>query len=490
MTLRARLVVLAGLIVVVLGVVGPLVVQRQRDVLVDGVDELLFNSWQLTPLSFGEPKPVEPATVDESTPVPASADDDGDAEVVFGETVTVTFDLYVAVVTVDGTTTVQTSGGLLGDRPDLTDVDTRTIDEPTYVTVDGVATDQRFRVLLAPNVDGTVAVLAKPLEPVDSAVRSLIWSIVVGGAAVVALLVVLVWWVVRLGLRPIDQLTEAATAAMNGAGTARVDPPDERTEAGRLGVAFNGMLDQRDRADARLRRFVADASHELRTPLTSVEGYLELLSQAEIDPAEVDGIVRRLRRESHRMRDLVEDLLLLAHLDEGRPMRRDPVDLVGIVRDLAADASVMHPERRIRVVVDDVPVPGDADVEPGAHVVTGDDLRLHQVISGLLGNALVHTPTTADIELHVWTEESGASAVTVQDDGPGVDEATAATLFDRFARGDSSRSRQGDHGGFGLGLAIARSIVEAHGGRLTLATEPGAGCAFTMVLPAAATSGG
>jgi two-component system OmpR family sensor kinase len=195
-------------------------------------------------------------------------------------------------------------------------------------------------------------------------------------------------------------------------------------------------------------------------------------------------IVRRLRGESHRMRDLVEDLLLLAHLDEGRPLRRDPVDLGALVRDLASDASVMHPGRRIDVVVDGGGSPRDTG-SAGSRQVMGDELRLHQVIAGLLGNALVHTPESARIELCVWTDGSGAAAVTVRDDGPGVDAATAATLFDRFSRGDSSRSRSGGHSGFGLGLAIARSIVESHGGRLTLETAIGAGCAFTVVLPAA-----
>lgn len=469
MTLRARLLILIGLISAVLGVIGPVVVQRQHDVLVKGVDELLLRSLQLSSISLGE-----------GTALPALNPGD---ESTLAPTVTPNSDLFVAVLKADGTSVVTAAGSLISDRPDLTSVDLRAIDDDAYFSVSGEATDQRFRVLLAPNGSGALSVVARPLAQVDSAIRALTLSLVVGGAAVAALLLVLMWWVVRLGLRPIERLTAVATASTGGTGTRRVELPKTRTEAGRLAMAFNTMLDERDRADARLRRFVADVSHELRTPLTSVEGYLELLAHGGIDPADVDGIIRRLRGESHRMRDLVEDLLLLAHLDEGRPMRQEPVDLVGIVRDLAADATVVHPQRRIAVVIGNVLGSAGAELDPVIGLVDGDALRLHQVIAGLLGNALVHTPATADIELRVWAQATGDVAVTVSDNGPGVDAATAATLFDRFSRGDSSRSRRGDHGGFGLGLAIARAIVEAHGGRLTLASSPGAGCAFTMALP-------
>lgn len=476
MTLRARLLIVIGLISAVLGVIGPVIVQRQRDVLVKGVDEMLLKSLQLTAISSRDETVAPPAL------------DPGD-ESTLVRTVTPNSDLFVAILKADGRSEIAAAGSLVSDRPDLASVDLRAINDASYFNVSGEATDQRFRVLLTPNGSGTVVVVARPLAQVDSAIRALTLSLVVGGAAVAALLLVLMWWVVRLGLRPIERLTAAATASTGGTGTPRVEVPKTRTEGGRLAMAFNTMLDERDRADARLRRFVADASHELRTPLTSVEGYLELLAHGGIDPADVDGIIQRLRGESHRMRDLVEDLLLLAHLDEGRPMLQEPVDLVGIVRDLAADATVMHPQRRITVVIDNSVGSAGSDLDPGIGLVVGDALRLYQVIAGLLGNALVHTPATADIELRVCAQTAGDVAVTVSDTGPGVDAATAETLFDRFSRGNPSRSRRGDHGGFGLGLAIARSIVEAHGGQLTVVSAPGAGCAFTMVLPPAGRTG-
>jgi two-component system OmpR family sensor kinase len=240
---------------------------------------------------------------------------------------------------------------------------------------------------------------------------------------------------------------------------------------GRLGTAFNDMLDQRDAAEHRLRQFVADASHELRTPLTSIRGYVDLTLDGGFGEHQRDDVMRRIRAESRRMHDLVEDLLLLASLDQGRPLRTDPVDLVAVATDAASDANAMAPQRTI-----------DVDCTRASAVVIGDDMRLRQVVAGLVQNAIDHTPADARITLAVCST-GDAVELSVADDGPGMSADAAARVFDRFARGDPSRSRPG--GGAGLGLAIATSIVHAHGGTLTLDTSEGQGSTFTVRIPCA-----
>jgi two-component system OmpR family sensor kinase len=233
----------------------------------------------------------------------------------------------------------------------------------------------------------------------------------------------------------------------------------------------NASCDERDVTEARLRQFVADASHELRTPLTSIRGYLDLYREGGFrGHGELDDMIRRMSRESSRMYDLVEDLLLLAHLDQRRPMRREQVDLGQLVRDAATDAQVLQPGRPI--VVD---VPDDEPFE-----ATGDTFRLQQVVGAIVTNALVHTDTDVELRLTATSTPEGTE-IAITDTGPGLEPADAARAFDRFFRGDHSRTRR--TGGSGLGLAIARSIVEAHHGTVTLDTAPGHGCRFAIALP-------
>jgi two-component system OmpR family sensor kinase len=271
-------------------------------------------------------------------------------------------------------------------------------------------------------------------------------------------------------------MTQAAADIAAGRRDRRVEDVDPHTEVGRLGQALNAMLDERDRSEDKLRQFVADASHELRTPLTSIRGGLDLALDDDLPAERRDDVLRRVRGESRRMHDLVEDLLLLASLDSGRPLRREPVDLVAVVHDAADDARALQPDRAV-VVDPAVPSEGSAP----AIVVDGDEMRLRQVVAGLVHNALHHTPAAAGLRLAVRREPAGGVVLSVIDHGDGLTADQAAGVFDRFTRGDASRSRHA--GGAGLGLAIARSVVEAHGGTLDLVTAPGEGCAFEIRLP-------
>jgi two-component system OmpR family sensor kinase len=320
---------------------------------------------------------------------------------------------------------------------------------------------------------------------------------------------------VRRSLRPLVEIEQTAQDIAAGDLSRRVPEWDERTEVGRLGRSLNTMLDQvesafRDRADSeaaarrsevRMRQFVADASHELRTPLTTIRGFAELYRQrgglengaGGIPRADLDRIMRRLEQEASRMGVLVEDLLLLARLDQQRPLDSRPVDLLTLAADAVHDARVMAPQRSINLTV-----------EPGAApIVLGDDVRLRQVIGNLMSNALVHTPDGTPVEVRIRPgtpdgERAGppgpqgqASAprlwptvqVEVADHGPGLTPEQAERVFERFYRADQARTRQA--GGTGLGLAIVSALVTAHGGTVTVEPTPGGGATFRIVLPLA-----
>jgi two-component system OmpR family sensor kinase len=247
------------------------------------------------------------------------------------------------------------------------------------------------------------------------------------------------------------------------------------TEAAHLARAFNTMLDERDAADQRLRQFVADASHELRTPLTSIRGYADLYRAGGLtDQARLDDAMRRVSGEAERMSAIVNDLLLLTNLDRGMELALLPVDAAEVLHDVVADARAVQPERPIQLSIS------------GALPCAADRQRLHQVVAALVHNALVHTEGGVAVEVAGRSEAHGI-VIDVTDHGPGMDAETAAHAFERFYRGDASRSRHS--GGSGLGLAIAKSIIEAHGGRIALETAPGQGCRFRIALPVSPSSG-
>jgi two-component system OmpR family sensor kinase len=312
-------------------------------------------------------------------------------------------------------------------------------------------------------------VVALPLDRVEAATRRLVLVMLIAAAVIAGVLGLVCWWVVRLGLRPIRHMTDAADAIASGDLERRVAEMPARTEADRLGRALNMMLDQQQATEDRLRRFLADASHELRTPLTSIRGYMELYRRGGLrDRPTLDDAMRRVDQEAGRMHDLVEDMLLLARLDEGRPLEHSPVDLTILLRDAANDAAAVQPARPISIEVPD-----------GTLVTTGDENRLRQVIAALLTNALVHTDGTVPVIIR-GTRVNGSCVIEVEDGGSGMPPHLAARAFGRFVRGDASRARH--HGGSGLGLSIVESVVSAHGGRVSLASQPGAGTTVRVEL--------
>src|SRR4051812_23055007 len=325
-------------------------------------------------------------------------------------------------------------------------------------TVSSTSGSGRYRVLAMRTPVG-VDVVGVSLSDVDATMSRLRWVLIAAIAIVIGILGVVVFWVLRLGVRPLKRMTKTAGAIAAGDLSQRVPAEAQGTEARELGDAVNAMLTtiegafaERAASEARLRRFVADASHELRTPVTTIRGYAELYRHGGLaEPTDLDQAMRRTESESVRMASLVDALLLLARLDEGRPLARDSVDLGVLGIDAAADARAVAPDRVIT-----------ADVTEGV-TVDGDEDRLRQVVGNLVGNALVHTPAGTPVSVHV--HNGGALAVVeVHDDGPGMTPDVAERAFERFSRADASRSRDSGGsgaGGSGLGLAIVRAIVVA-----------------------------
>ena len=337
-------------------------------------------------------------------------------------------------------------------------------------TVDGNGGSERFRMLVLQRPSqGGFEVIALSLNDTDDAYQRLLIATGVGAVAVLAVIALIAAWVVRLGVRPINEMTETADAITAGERDRRMAAYPGGTEAAHLARAFNTMLDERDAADQRLRQFVADASHELRTPLTSIRGYADLYRAGGLgDQARLDDAMRRVSGEAERMSAIVNDLLLLTNLDRGMALALSPIDAAEMLHDVVADARAVQPERPIQLSVSG-PLP-----------CTADRQRLHQVVAALVHNALVHTEGGVAVEVASRSEPHGI-VIDVIDHGPGMDAETAAHAFERFYRGDASRSRHS--GGSGLGLAIAKSIVEAHGGRIALETASGQGCRFRIALP-------
>ena len=293
---------------------------------------------------------------------------------------------------------------------------------------------------------------------------------------VLAALAVLTLWAVKIGLAPLERMQRAARSIASGTLSRRVEPANESTEVGRLGLALNEMLRRiqdafakREASEERMRAFLADASHELRTPLSSVRGYAELfrLGMAD-DPDELARAMVRIEDESERMGELVDDLLTLARLDEIREPVREPVDLAWLLRELGDDTRMNAPERSIAVGV------------RGDPKVIGDAAQLRRAIGNLFSNAIRHTPAGTPIEASV-EEREGKVQLDVRDHGPGLPPGTEQTVFERFWRGDAARGRA--DGGSGLGLAIVATIVSAHGGSCSASSPDGGGALFTISLP-------
>jgi two-component system OmpR family sensor kinase len=335
--------------------------------------------------------------------------------------------------------------------------------------------DGRYRAVAVTVPQGTL-VTALSLNQTNDTLSSLRRVELVASLAVLLALVVLSLAVVRRGLRPLRQMADTAAAIASGDLARRVPEEDNGSEVARLGTALNQMLTQIEGAFAeksdseeRLRQFVADASHELRTPLTSIRGYAELLNRGGFsDEASRRKALKRIEDEATRMGGLVEDLLLLAELDQGRPLRTEAVDLQRICADAVGDSSAVAQDHRLQLA------PG------GPVVVLGDGERLVQVAHNLVRNAVAHTPPGTAV--HVATGVDGPMGyILVADDGPGIPAEEFPRVFDRFYQGDPSRSVAGT----GLGLAIVRAIAEALGGSAEVLSTPGPGASLLVKIPLA-----
>lgn len=365
-------------------------------------------------------------------------------------------------------------------------------------TIDGLGV---YRISSVPVGGSYVIAAGLPISAVNAIIAQILTTVALVTTGGLLLLAAIIALVIRVSLKPLRAVAATATrvaAQPLDSGdvsiTERVPEAeaDASDEIGRVGAALNTLLDHvdtslaaRQRNEERMRAFVADASHELRTPLAAIRGYSELslrsISQApaagaDLDPARLalsaeqsqQGL-ERIQAASLRMTTLVEDLLLLARLDEGKELVYGAVDLTRVVVDAVADARAAGPDHEWVI---------DAPAEPV--VVAGDATRLHQVVANLLTNARVHTPEGVRVTTSVAVSD-GFARLRVADDGPGIDPAVAGELFERFSRADSSRARQ--TGGTGLGLSIAKAIVTAHHGTITVASEPGA-TVFEVSLPA------
>ncbi len=347
---------------------------------------------------------------------------------------------------------------------------------PTTFSAPSTDGSVEYRVLAQAVQPSGTLVVATPLDDVRATLRRLVGVELFVGLIVLALVAGLASWLVRLSLQPLEGIGRTAGAIAAGDLSRRVEPAEERTEVGRLGLALNAMLaqieaafEQRRRSEERLRRFIGDASHELRTPLTSIRGYAELFRRgAQSRPEDLAKSMSRIEEEASRMGVLVDDLLLLARLDQGRPLEREHLDLADVTAAAVDAARAIEPGRVI-----ELEAKSQADL-------TGDEGRLRQVIDNLLDNARVHTP--AGSPLHVRVSTDGDEVVLdVSDAGPGMAPDVAARVFERFYRGDPARSR--DTGGAGLGLSIVAAIVEAHGGSVRALSRDGGGTTFEVRLP-------
>ena len=468
LSLRARLLAVAvGLLVVALVLTGAATLTVLRGVLLDQVDQ------QLTRVT-SNPRAVEDLVLGEGIGPGSEA---------------LPSDYVVQISTGDGRV-LRTFGSTFRDggsepRGGRTADEVAAMDGDPFTVGSGTGTT-RWRVVAIPvtvnRADGSVAI-ALPLDGVDDTVQRLRNRFLLIGLVVVTACALLGWLAVRRAFRPLREVEDVATAFGEGDTSRRVQHDWPGTEVGRLGSSVNAMLDRiestlaaREASENRMRRFVADASHELRTPLAAVRGFAELYRQGAVStPDDVSRTFSRIEGESRRMGGLVEDLLLLARLDEQRPMRFDDVDLVVLAADATHDARALAPDRTVLLT-------GlDGDGGPGRARTTGDDARLRQVLSNLVANAVRHTPEGTPIEVGVGTRD-GWAIWQVRDHGPGIGPDDAERVFERFFRSDSSRQRT-TGGGSGLGLAIVSAVAHAHGGAARVVPTPGGGATFEVALP-------
>jgi two-component system, OmpR family, sensor kinase len=493
-SLRVRLIVtqmvLLAAVIATIGVAAEFALQR---FLSHQLDEQLLEAGRRSAAIFDLPPPVFPppgtpgfderSRFDpEAGPGPGFLNAPGQAARTVGAVINPGGGIDAGVITADGgrsTVSAAAAAQLAAVPPSRT---------PRTITLDGLG---RYRVigLHAHRGEPQTIVTGLPTAVVDD---TLLWVLGMFCIVAVIALVAAAFAGAAVVRRQLAPLSRVATAAREVADLeldrgevnlptpiVAVDPAAAHTEVGQLGAALNRMLERiagalsaRHASETRVRQFVADASHELRTPLAAIRGYTELVQRKHSGlPDDVGHAMNRVESETARMTHLVEDLLLLARLDNGRPLREDQVDLSRLAVDAVSDAHIAGPDHAWELDLPEEPV-----------TVPGDEQRLHQVLANLLANARTHTPPGTSVTTSIAVDEPGRVVLTVHDDGPGIPEWLQPEVFERFARGDSSRSRRG--GSTGLGLAIASAVVRAHHGTIAVRSTPG-DTTFVVSLPAA-----
>ncbi len=382
--------------------------------------------------------------------------------------------VYGVLRAADGTVLAELSPSDLTARPTLPAHLVAAGFSPQLSTVGSSDGSGDWRMLVMADRDGRLVVVAVPLSEVHSTLRHLVLIEALASGGLLVVLAGGAWLILRRGLRPLEAMATTARQISTGELEARVATGDSRSEVDELGRAFNGMLDdlevafaQRDATELRLRQFLSDASHELRTPLTSIQGFAELFRLgADRDHVDREITVRRIESEATRMAALVDDLLLLARLDETRPADRHPVDLSVLAADACSDAVALDPARHVTL---------DA---PNPTIVRGDQLHLRQAITNLVENAVRHTPAGTPLEVATHVHDN-SGFLTVRDHGPGLGDDALEHVFDRFWQADRARTGRGA----GLGLAIVAGIAEEHGGTASVANAPDGGAVFTLRIP-------
>ena len=348
---------------------------------------------------------------------------------------------------------------------------------PFTISGDDGETDIRAIARSLPSGEGTV-VISVALDSVEKTVAGLRGIFILISFIVLISIAIVARSLIKLTLKPLNQIEKTAAAIAEGDLSARLPEVNSRTEVGRLTGSLNTMLSRieesftiRTESENKLRRFVADASHELRTPLTAIRGFAELHRQgAVVGEEKTKELVSRIEKESIRMSSLVEDLLLLARLDQSRELTFDPVDINHLVKEAVASAQAAGPGYEITVSSTNDEV-----------FVLGDSMRIHQAIANLLANARTHTPVGTKIAVNI-SQGDLETKVSISDNGPGLSEEDQKRVFERFFRADPSRVRVGGEGS-GLGLAIVDAVMKAHGGRVEVNSKIGAGATFTIVFP-------
>jgi two-component system OmpR family sensor kinase len=345
--------------------------------------------------------------------------------------------------------------------------------------IDATSSDFRALAIVLPTTGDTL-IVAQSLEAVDKTQSRLLNLFFLVGALVLLLIAIAARYVIKIGMRPLENVERTAEQIASGDLSARLPDTKPNTEVGRLVTSLNTMLTRieesftaRSESEGRLRRFVADASHELRTPLTAIRGFAELHRQGAVKEGnETKDLIARIERESVRMSSLVEDLLTLARLDQGPKMEIKPVNLTEVISDAVASARAAGPDH---------PITFEESVEIFA---LGDSNRIHQVVANLLANARVHTPAGTAIKVAISQGEKEV-LVSVSDNGPGLSDNDREKIFERFYRVDASRQRSNGADGSGLGLSIVDAVMRAHGGHVSVDSKLGNGATFTLHFPLA-----